>query len=187
MLRRVFHPGLWILALAVALPLIGYQVARDLSLELEDPVKPVPGASARWALVIGVSEYQHLPPRSQLRYAHRDAEDYAQFLRGTDAGAFSAGRIRLLTNEGATVSAVRASLSEWLPAVAGARDVVYLYLAGHGVRDEAGHAYFVAHDTDPQNLHATGISFRELNAAISRMKAQMVVVVADSCHSGNLG
>lgn len=187
MLRRAFHPGLCFAMLAVGLPLIGFQVARDLSLELDDPAAPTPGSTARWALVVGVSGYQHLPPRAQLQYAHRDAEDYANFLRGTEGGSFAAARIRLLTNEAATVSAVRASLSEWLPAVAGPRDIVYLFLAGHGVRDAAGHAYFVAHDTDPQNLHATAISFRELNAAIGRMRAQMVVLVADSCHSGNLG
>jgi len=188
MFRRSVYPGVWLLVLALGIPLAAYQVARDLFLELEDPAAPAAAAAGvRWALVVGVSSYEHLPPRAQLRYAHRDAEAYAQFLRGVDGGSFAASRIRVLTNEGATVSAVRSSLTEWLPAVAGPRDVVYLFLAGHGVRDAAGDAYFVVHDSDPQNLHATAVSVKELNAAIRRLRASMVVLVADACHSGSIG
>src|SRR5262249_14443281 len=60
-------------------------------------------------------------------------------------------------------------------------------VAGHGVLGQDKEVYFVANDTDTQNLHATGLSFRELNDSIARLRASMVVVIADACHSGSIG
>ena len=52
----------------------------------------------------------------------------------------------------------------------------------------AGETYFVAHDSDPQNLHATGISFREVNDTLTnKLRAATVVLFADACHAGGIG
>lgn len=46
----------------------------------------------------------------------------------------------------------------------------------------------MAHDADPQNLHATGVSFAEINAAMGgRLRASTVVLIADACHAGAIG
>lgn len=72
--------------------------------------------------------------------------------------------------------------------MAGPTDIVYLFLAGHAVRGDHGEGYIVAHDSDPQNLHATAISFAELNAAIGpRLRANTVIVIADACHADGIG
>jgi len=71
---------------------------------------------------------------------------------------------------------------------AGPEDVVYLFFAGHGVVAERDEAYFVTHDSDPQNLHATALAFREVDATLSnRLRAGLIVLVADVCHAGRLG
>lgn len=164
------------------------QTSRDLKLEMERIEPQTTAASKRLALVIGVSTYRNVPPRSQLRYAHRDAEDFARFLRSPRSGALGTTQIRLLTEQHATIAALRSALHEWLPTVAGPRDIVYLFFAGHGIIGERNEAYFIAHDSDPQNLHATGLSFREINETLSkRLKAQVVVLMADACHSGSIG
>ena len=167
--------------------LLGQQ-ARDLQFEPEQPVNSLKDRGTRWALVVGISNHQHLPPAAQLRFAHRDAEDFAGFLRTIPGGALPASHIRLLTNERATLAAIRASLHTWLVQSAGPDDVVYVFFAGHGVVGEQDEAYFVAHDSDPQNLHATGLSFREVDATLSnRLRAGLVMMVADACRSGRLG
>src|SRR6185369_7779224 len=67
-------------------------------------------------------------------------------------------------------------------------DIAYVFFAGHGVLDDQDEGYLVAHDTDPQNLHATGLSFQEVDRTLSgRLKAGLVVVVTDACHTGRLG
>ena len=167
--------------------LLAGQTARDIRVEADREHKLADGRS-RWALVIGVSTYEHVPAAGQLKYAHRDAEDFAAFLRTQSGGALPDSHLRLLTEKRASVAAIRASLDTWLPQSAGPADIVYLYLAGHGVVAERGEGYFLASDSDPQNLHATAISFREIGDRVSRgLRASLVVLFADACHSGALG
>lgn len=162
------------------------QTPRDLKFEKVAP--PLPDKRTRWALVIGVSSYKYAPPAAQLKYAHRDAEEFAKLLRSSEGGAFPSDHIRVLTNEAATLGAIRAALHTWLPKSSGPNDVVYLFIAGHAVVAERGDSYFVAHDSDPQNLHATGVSFQEVNDMLSnRLKAATVVLFADACHAGGIG
>ena len=171
--------------LLVAIALVG-QSARDLKVERTAP--PLPDKRSRWALVVGVSSYKHAPPTAQLRYAHRDAEEFARFLRSPEGGAIAADHLQLLTDQSATLAGVRSALHTWLPRSAGPNDIVYLFFAGHAVVAERNESYFVAHDSDPQNLHATGLSFREVNdMLLSKLRAGTVVLLADACHAGGIG
>ena len=164
------------------------QAGRDLSLERTVQPSKLPDGRTRWAVVIGVSKYKNVPPHSQLQFAHRDAEEFARFLRSPQGGALSPGHLRLLTDESATVGGIRATLHHWLPQASQPGDIVYLFFAGHGVVGEQGKGYFVAHDSDPQNLHATGVSFDEVNLALSsKVRAGLVVLLADACHAGGIG
>ena len=164
------------------------QGTRDLRLEPASRLNPLRDSGTRWAVIVGISSYQYLPPEVQLRYAHRDAAQFSAFLQSTAGGALAPDHIRVLTNEKATLAEVRAALATWLTASAGPQDVVYFYFAGHGVLDDRDDGYFVAHDTDPQNLHATGLSFQEVDAVLStRLRAGLVVMIADACHTGRLG
>src|SRR4051794_10242576 len=189
-----YHPGMVriklipaVLVMLLAVLLCGQQT-RDLQFEPEQPINPLKDRGTRWAVVVGISNHQHLPEGAQLRFAHRDAEDFAGFLRTLPGGALPGSHIRLLTNEHATLAAIRASLHTWLVQSAGPDDIVYVFFAGHGVVAERDEAYFVAHDSDPQNLHATALSFREVDATLStRLRANQVILLADACHAGRLG
>jgi Flp pilus assembly protein TadD len=162
------------------------QTARDLKFERSAP--PLPDKRSRWALVIGVSAYKYAPPAAQLRFAHRDAEEFAAFLRSPEGGAIPGDHVRLLTDSTATLANVRASLHTWLSQSAGPNDIVYLFFAGHAVVAERGESYFVAHDSDPQNLHATSVSFEEVNNTLTnKIRAATVVLLADACHAGGIG
>ena len=173
-------------------PQPGEKQTRGVEPELQQPSSE-PGnvfqdRGARWALVVGISSYQYLQPAAQLRFANRDAEQFADFLRSAAGGALPSDHIRLLTDGKATLAALRAALHTWLVEAARPEDIVYLFLAGHGVVAERDEAYIVAHDSDPQNLHATALSFREVDATLStRLRAGLVVLAADVCHAGRLG
>src|SRR5262245_41026803 len=56
------------------------------------------GKGQLWAVIIGISSYKNVPPEGQLRYAHRDAEDLAAFLRSPSGGGFPSNHIKLLLN-----------------------------------------------------------------------------------------
>jgi Flp pilus assembly protein TadD len=164
------------------------QLTRDLRIESAEPPNPMKDRGTRWAVVIGISSYEYLPPAAQLHYAHRDAEDFAGFLRSYAGGALPADHIRLLENENATLAEIRAHLETWLVSSAGPEDIVYVFFAGHGVLDDNDDGYFVAYDSDPQNLHATAMAFQDMDRTLStRLRANLVVLVADACHTGRLG
>jgi len=164
------------------------QAPRDLRIEPVAVSNPLHDRGTRWAVIVGVSSYPNLPPAAQLRFAHRDADDFATFLRSFEGGALPGDHIRLLSNEQATLAQVRAALHTWLVDSAGPADIVYFFFAGHGVVDDQDEGYLVMSDTDPQNLHATGLSFQEVDQTLSdRLRASLVVVVADACHAGRLG
>ncbi len=164
------------------------QERRDLRVTPATRLNPLRDTGTRWAVVVGISSYQHLPPAAQLRFGNRDAERFSAFLRSSAGGAIPGDHIRLLTGDQATLANVRAALHTWLPASAGPQDVVYFYFAGHGVLDDQDDGYLVTTDADPQNLHATALSFQEVDEVLSKqILAGLVVMITDACHAGQLG
>src|SRR5947208_2983602 len=79
---------------------------RDLKFEAGSG-RALDGKGKLWAVVIGVSKYQNVPPRAQLRFADRDAKEFAAFLQSPQGGGFPTSQIKLLTDEQATLPAVR--------------------------------------------------------------------------------
>ena len=116
--------------LLVAIALVG-QTARDLKFERTAP--PLPDKRSRWAVVVGVSSYKHAPPTAQLRYAHRDAEEFARFLRSPEGGAIPPIMFGFSRPIGDAGRSIRAALHTWLPRSAGPNDIVYMFFAGHAV------------------------------------------------------
>ncbi len=146
------------------------------------------GRGKLWAVVIGVSTYKNLAPKDQLEFAHRDASDFADFLRSPNGGGFPSNQLMLLTNQTATLSAMRSALGTTLPRMVEPDDMVIIFFAGHGVVEGAIDGYLLAHDSDPQNLYATALQLSELNRIVTeRVKARSVILITDACHSGRLG
>ena len=146
------------------------------------------GRGKLWAVVIGVSNYKNLTAKDQLEFAHRDASEFAAFLRSPNGGAFPSNQLTLLTNQAATLSAMRSALGTTLPRSVEPDDLVIIFFAGHGVVEGENDGYLLAHDSDPQNLYATALQISELNRIISeRLKARSVILITDACHSGRLG
>lgn len=146
------------------------------------------GKGKLWAVVIGVSSYRNLTKDQQLQYAHRDAQDFAAFLRSPNGGGFPASQVSVLLNQDATVSAMRSALGTALPRSVEPDDVVVIFFAGHGVVEGDRDGYLLAHDSDPQNLYATAMPIAELDRIVTeRIKARSVILIADACHAGKLG
>ncbi len=146
------------------------------------------GRGKLWAVVIGVSSYKNLSPEQQLRFAHRDAQEFAAFLRSPYGGSFPSNQLKLLVNQEATLPAIRTALGTWLPRSAEADDVVYIFFAGHGVVEGERDGYLLPYDADPQNLYATALPIAEVDRLITeRIKARTIILIADACHAGRLG
>src|SRR5262245_37292669 len=102
--------GIFLLLILIA-SLLPAQSSRDLRIERSETA--FPDKRTRWALVIGISSYKYAPPAAQLRFAHRDAEEFASFLRSPLGGGFESRHLRLLTDSTANLAGIRAALQNW--------------------------------------------------------------------------
>ena len=144
----------------------------------------------KFALIVGVSKYRyHDEGIPDLAYADADARAVRDFLAQPEGGGFSPDDIRYLENEKATVEAVRAELTNFLPK-AGPNDLIFIYLAGHGDADHYApqNLYFILYDTKLSDMPSTALPMTELQETLDRqVRAQRVIVFIDTCHSAGLG
>jgi helicase len=86
---------------------------------------------------------------------------------------------QLITNENATLEALRAALDDTLGA-ADENDVVMLGFAGHGTPDHR----LVLHDTSVDNLPDSTFGMDELAQRFRETRARAVILLLDCCFSG---
>lgn len=140
-----------------------------------------------YALIVGVSKYQNQDV-VQLQYAHADAKLFEQHLRSPRGGGLTDSEITILTNEGATIAAIRMAIDTLLKLKAGKTDTVILFFAGHGT-SAASDGYVLATDSDPQNLKDTALPMSEVQALFQEKLSAVgrVVLYVDVCHAGVIG
>ncbi|MEQ1745224.1 MAG: caspase family protein [Saprospiraceae bacterium] len=82
------------------------------------------------AVVVGISDYQDkdIP---DLRFADRDAEAFANFLRSPAGGGLDGDHLKVLTNDEATAGNIIAALT-WLVEDSRPGDRVIISFSGHG-------------------------------------------------------
>src|SRR5688500_3131802 len=119
----------------------------------------------RWAILVGISEYQH--KLWNLKYARRDAEERARLLKQTAYGTFDESRMCVLLDEEATTAKIVKALRSFLKRPA-PNDLVLLHFSCHGTPDPDGldEFYLVSHDTDPADIAATALPMREVRHAL---------------------
>jgi len=147
----------------------------------------LPGVSHKWALVVGVAQFQN--PRLNLNYSRLDAQAVADLLRDPRYGRFRDDHVRFVADSEATAVSIRAGLN-WLARSATEDDMAVIYIATHGSareQDVAGASYIVTYDTDVDSLdglYSTAIPMVEVTMVVrTRIKALKVAVILDTCHS----
>jgi hypothetical protein len=129
------------------------------------------------ALVIGINDYQHLPP---LATARPDAEAVAKAL----GERYQFDHVITLLDQNANKAAIEDSISE-LRASAGPDDRLVFYFAGHGIGLEGNirvEGWLCAWDSDPQR-HSRLIRMADVVDS-NYTKAKHALAILDSCHSG---
>mgnify|MGYP001159107099 CR=1 FL=1 len=140
----------------------------------------------KWAVVIGVDRF--VDPRiPHLRYASKDAQDFAKFL--VEKANFAPDHVLLLLNEDATQRNIRSAIGDlWLPRRVLDDDLVVLYASTHGSPKEldvGGDNFLIAHDTKQDELWTTGIQLKDLAPVVEqRTHCDRVVLILDACNSG---
>ncbi len=144
------------------------------------------GAGTRWAVVIGVRDYE-APGIHDLRFCDKDARALYDALTDPDRGAVPAAQARLLCDGMEARPSRKETLQAlaWLRARAKPEDTVLISFSGHGFMDHLG-AYLLPCDTDPEALAATGIRTEEFNQFVDAIPARKKLIFLDACHSGGV-
>ncbi len=140
-----------------------------------------------WAVVVGVSQYAN-PGIPALKFADRDAEAFANFLRRPEGGGYDTDHLRLLLNKDATLPNLRDALINFLNQAIDI-DLVVIYFAGHGAPEPARPSllYLLTYDSDPNMLGTTAFPMWQIQDVLARyISAKRIVVFSDACHSGGI-
>jgi tetratricopeptide (TPR) repeat protein len=144
-----------------------------------------------YAVVVGISDYEN-PEIPDLKFAHRDAEVFAEYLQSSAGGSLTEDQIMLLTNSEATFGNMYGAF-DWLIESCNPGDRAIIYFSGHGdvetlTRRQKG--FLLLHNS-PSKVYAGGGAYRvsdiqEIIETISLDKETEVILITDACRAGNL-
>ncbi len=143
----------------------------------------------KYAVIIGVSDYKFQDAGlKNLSFADDDAQAIASFLQTPTGGGFSSTDIKLLLNQDASLTAVRAALNDTFKR-AKSSDLIFVFIAGHGAPDPLAsqNLYFLLTDTKVVDMARTAFPMNELKQMLdTQVTAQRVLVMIDTCHSAGV-
>ena len=103
---------------------------------------------------------------------------------GSDKGQFPAQNVLRLTDAEATsekvIEAIESTFAKVQP-----DDAVFAYMAGHGAV-VGGEYYFVAHNTNAQDIPSSGVPLKRIKEAFDASPSQRAFLWLDFCHSGGI-
>lgn len=142
-----------------------------------------------YALIIGISSYQDSAIRD-LKYAHKDAEAFAEYLNSPAGGNVPKDNISFLSDDQATISNIYVAKRN-LEQQAKKGDLIYFYFSGHGAVESGLYnlGFFLAHDTPHKNYLTNAVRIEDINMmanTLSVTKDVQVILITDACHSGRL-
>jgi WD40 repeat protein len=133
-----------------------------------------------YALVIGIANYGK--PGLDLKFAAKDADDFAAELMKQEGKAYRQVVVNKLTDAQATQRDILLGL-EWLKDNVRTRDDrAVLFFSGHGVTTPELVSYLVPQDVDPNKLIATGLNKRVILDVLRALPGR-VLVFLDACHA----
>jgi uncharacterized caspase-like protein len=137
------------------------------------------------------THYRYKDPSLNLKYAQNDAAAYANYLK-TNLGINKDHLFELYDQE-ATLRNIRSLLGTRLRQKANKpEDTLYVFFAGHGApeqdsssrEDDKIRKYILAHDSEVNDLYATGLGMDDIAQIFSAIIAERIIFIIDSCYSG---
>lgn len=141
-------------------------------------------ASTIHVLTIGVDRYA-AKTIADLSFAARDAATFDTALRSLSGRSLALGLSVNLVDEKASPQAILSEAAR-IVAAAKAGETVVISFAGHGLAGPDGRFYMATSGTDPADVNATALAWRDLAKILVKAQAR-VVVFLDACHSGVAG
>jgi hypothetical protein len=140
------------------------------------------GTGNRWAVLVGVNEYEDKANYGQLRVCVKDVGAIYERLI---TGGLDPARVRLLTDDKSELP-TRENILVALKSIADATepdDLLLFYYSGHGDED-GGEGYLVARNGRRLVLRDTAVPISRVKEIMEQASARAKVIILDACHSG---
>ena len=143
-----------------------------------------------WAAVIGINQYKKT---RWLKYAVNDANAFKDYLESNLQ--LPSNQIFSITDQEATKDNILSTLGTKLRRKASTEDTVIIFFAGHGAVEadpinpdgDGFEKYLLPHDAHLQDLYSTSISMNDIRTIFTRIHADRLIFIADTCYSGASG
>ena len=135
-----------------------------------------------YVLAVGVSDYQE--NSLTLRFAAKDAMDFAQAMQKQKGGLYRDVAIKVLVDQDATKNKILDGL-DWIQKETTSKDVAAVFISGHGINDNIGTYYYLPVDYETDKEKRTGLVFTDIKNTVSGIAGKVVAFI-DTCHSGNV-
>ncbi|MDI9619265.1 MAG: caspase family protein [Candidatus Nezhaarchaeota archaeon] len=144
----------------------------------------LPEGAGRWAIVIGISDYQG--SANDLECADDDARDFYRAL--VDVYGFDAGKVTLLVDGDATRGNIVGAINSLKEKASPGDEVVFFY-SGHGARGRFndGDSEAVDEAIVPWECTAEALIWDgELASWFSGLEASRIILIFDCCYAGGM-
>jgi WD40 repeat protein len=132
-----------------------------------------------YLLSIGISTYEN--EAYNLGVADKDALSMTEMFKKQSGKIYKDVQVKTLINEKANSDDILDGL-DWIDKEATSKDIVIIFIAGHGVNDDKGNYYFLSHEANLERLRRTAVKWTEIQDTISNLPSK-VILLADTCHS----
>ncbi len=134
------------------------------------------------AILIGVSDYEHLDP---IKPAMGNIDDLYELLVNEQLLGLPPGNIKMICNK--KNDEIEDEIIEFLQADENASfETLLFYYVGHGIRENAANKelYLTGTNTKKRALKTSSIAFHSIKEHLEKSHWQQRIVIIDSCHSG---
>jgi len=135
-----------------------------------------------YILAVGISKYNDR--NLGLRFAAKDARDFANIMSRQKGFLYGDVSIQLLTDDKSTRANILDGL-DWIQSETTSRDVAMIFFAGHGINDNTGNFYYMPVEADRERLRSTCVNYTEIKQSVADI-AGKIILFMDACHSGNI-
>jgi len=134
-----------------------------------------------WSLIIGINEYEHLPP---LDYAANDARDVLSVLINTLG--FEENKSTILLDSDANKDSILGAYLDFISQASSPDDRIVFFFAGHGLTLSGykGHVGYLAPYDAKADHPSTLIRWDELTRNADLIPAKHIFFILDACFSG---
>ena len=157
-----------------------------IKLRWESPAKAASAATGLptlYLLSVGVSTYKD--KNITLTYPSKDAKDFADVMSLQKGKLYKDVVVRVRTDVQATRDNIMDDL-EWIQRQATQRDMVIVFMAGHGMNDTVtGNYYYLPYDANLEAVKRTMIPGSEIHSTLARLTGTRLLFM-DTCHAGNV-